>query len=140
MCIGRRRRQNKDTATRFTLQSVKCQKTSESFFFSTLNRLTVYYFYHYTLQISSSTLAHAFTTYNCIHLAHFPLICILGCIHAVHMAHFLFHLYVATVLVFCSVTPIISVYSMWAPFMCCCSDIQIYPWDLFILPKLPYIV
>lgn len=71
-------------------------------------------FLRYTLQLTSSTLEHVFTTYNYIHLAHFPLICILGCIHTVHMAHFPFHLYVVTVLVFYSVAPIISVYSMWA--------------------------
>lgn len=112
--MGRRRRQNKDTGTCSILQSVKCQESNEPFFFFILNRLTVYYSCRYTLQLSSSTLGHVFTTYNCIHLAHFPLICILGCIHTVHMAHFPFHLYVATVLVFYSVAPIISVYSMWA--------------------------
>lgn len=84
------------------------------FLFFPLNRLTVYYSCRYTLQLTSSTLEHVFTTYNCIHLARFPLICILGCIHTVHMAHFPFHLYVATLLVFYSVAPIISVYSMWA--------------------------
>lgn len=116
VCMGRRR-QNKDTGTCSTLQSVKCQESNEPFFFFILNRLTVYYSCCYTIQLTSSTLGHVFTTYNCIHLAHFPLICILGCIHTVHMAHFPFHLYVATVLVFYSVAPIISVYSMWA-FLC----------------------
>lgn len=85
-----------------------------AFLFFILNRLTVYYSCRYTLQLTSSTLEHVFTTYNYIHLAHFPLICILGCIHMVHIVHFPFHLYVVTVLVFYSVAPIISVYSMWA--------------------------
>lgn len=88
---------------------------------------------HYRLQLTSTTLECVFITFNCIHLAHFPLICMFVCI--IRLEHlFFFYLYVASCFQPCCT---INFCLLYVGSLCIAAvTCNFTPWDLFIYPKL----